>query len=141
MGNVASEARAYSYPIVEVRSFVLQTIQEGNGSEKEMGYLHLKFARSMTASAQFLAGSVNKPATPILLHWEDRISMQFSIESRVPFLDYRLAEFAFNLPDEYKISGAARKFILREALREELPQSIYYNGMRKLGFASRKRSG
>src|SRR5690606_29087742 len=41
---------------------------------------------------------------PVLLRYEDRNSMAFSVESRVPFLDHRLVEFYVNLPDDLKIS-------------------------------------
>lgn len=60
-----------------------------------------------------------------LLHYEDRNSMAFSIESRVPFLDHRLVEFAFTLNREDRISDRAEtKYILREALRPILPKAI-----------------
>ncbi|HLP50829.1 MAG TPA: asparagine synthase (glutamine-hydrolyzing) [Chitinophagales bacterium] len=60
-----------------------------------------------------------------LLHYEDRNSMAFSIESRVPFLDHRLVEFAFTLMREDRISdNAETKYILREALRPILPKAI-----------------
>ncbi len=61
-----------------------------------------------------------------LLHHEDRNSMAFSIESRVPFLDHRLVEFAFSLNAEDKISpDAETKYILREGLKPILPKAIY----------------
>jgi asparagine synthase (glutamine-hydrolysing) len=53
---------------------------------------------------------------PMLLHWEDRDSMAHSVESRVPFLDYRVVEFIFSLPDEFKIRRETTKIILRESL-------------------------
>ncbi|MCS6935347.1 MAG: asparagine synthase (glutamine-hydrolyzing) [Chitinophagales bacterium] len=63
---------------------------------------------------------------PTLLHFEDRNSMAFSLESRVPFLDHRLVEFAFTLPREDKVSDKAEtKYILREALKNVLPHAIY----------------
>ncbi|MFN8278935.1 MAG: asparagine synthase (glutamine-hydrolyzing) [Saprospiraceae bacterium] len=61
---------------------------------------------------------------PHLLHWEDRNSMSCSIESRVPFLDHRLVEFMYSLPDGDKISGGLTKVILRRALRELVPGKI-----------------
>lgn len=61
---------------------------------------------------------------PMLLHYEDRDSMAHSIESRVPFLDYRLVEFILSLPDEFKISEGQTKFILREALGDIIPDKI-----------------
>lgn len=62
---------------------------------------------------------------PSLLQYEDRNSMAFSVESRVPFLDHRLVEFAFTLADEDKIKQQDTKYILREALKPLLPQAIY----------------
>ncbi|NQU77781.1 asparagine synthase (glutamine-hydrolyzing), partial [Candidatus Falkowbacteria bacterium] len=58
---------------------------------------------------------------PMLLTFEDRISMAFSLESRVPFLDYRLVEFVFGLSYEWKIKGYTNKYILREAFKDILP--------------------
>lgn len=61
-----------------------------------------------------------------LLHHEDRNSMAFSIESRVPFLDHRLVEFAFSLNSEDRISNKAEtKYILREGLKSYLPKQVY----------------
>jgi asparagine synthase (glutamine-hydrolysing) len=61
-----------------------------------------------------------------LLHFEDRNSMAFSLESRVPFLNHKLVEFAFSLNNSDKINDRAEtKFILRESLKKELPQAIY----------------
>lgn len=61
---------------------------------------------------------------PTLLQFEDRNSMAFSIESRVPFLDHRLVEFAFSLPNEAKIHKGATKRILRESLTGLMPEAI-----------------
>jgi asparagine synthase (glutamine-hydrolysing) len=72
---------------------------------------------------------------PHILMYEDKMSMAASIESRVPFLDYRIVEFAFRLPDSQKIKNSATKYILRESMKESLPSSIinenlklYFNG-------------
>ncbi|RMH55658.1 MAG: asparagine synthase (glutamine-hydrolyzing) [Candidatus Hydrogenedentota bacterium] len=61
---------------------------------------------------------------PPVLRAEDRNTMAFSIEARVPFLDYRLAEFCFRLPIEYKIRNGLGKWILREAMRGVLPEKV-----------------
>jgi asparagine synthase (glutamine-hydrolysing) len=50
--------------------------------------------------------------------------MAFSIESRVPFLDHRLVELAFKLPDSAKISNGVTKRVLRDALKGILPEAI-----------------
>lgn len=62
---------------------------------------------------------------PALLQYEDRNSMAFSIESRVPFLDHRLVEYSFCLKDEDKIYKGITKFLLRLSLQEILPEKIF----------------
>ena len=72
---------------------------------------------------------------PALLHWEDRNSMAFSIESRVPFLDYRLVEFSMSLPTECKINEGITKKVLRDSMTGILPEKIVTR-RDKLGFAT-----
>lgn len=59
-----------------------------------------------------------------LLKWEDRNSMWFSIESRVPFLDYRLVEKTLASPADAKIKNSWTKSILRNAMNGTLPEAI-----------------
>lgn len=61
---------------------------------------------------------------PCLLHNEDGNSMAFSIEARVPFLDYRIVEFAIALDGKYKIRNGRTKWIIRKACREYLPRKV-----------------
>lgn len=68
---------------------------------------------------------------PALLRYEDRLSMAFSIESRVPFLDHRLVELAFALPDSVKRSGGWSKYGMRRALDGLLPESIVWRRDKK----------
>ena len=56
-----------------------------------------------------------------LLMKQDQMSMSTSIESRVPFLDHVLVEFAARLPHRLKLSGFTTKRILREAIRGLVP--------------------
>ena len=70
-----------------------------------------------------------------LLHIEDRNSMAHSIESRLPFLDYRMVEFCINIPAEQKIRGTNTKYLLREAMKSFLPPEVY-NRRDKIGFAT-----
>jgi asparagine synthase (glutamine-hydrolysing) len=70
-----------------------------------------------------------------LLRYEDRNSMAFSVEARVPFLDYRLVELAFALPARFKVSGGLTKVVLREAMRGILPERIRTR-TDKVGFAT-----
>lgn len=70
-----------------------------------------------------------------LLHYGDAISMAHSLENRLPFTDYRLVEFAFQLKTKYKVKGALGKVIHRDTFENVLPQGIIRN-KKKLGFVS-----
>ena len=76
---------------------------------------------------------ITKTSLPILLRYEDKNSMAHSIEARVPFLDHRLVEFAFNLPIEHILNGAQAKYVMRIGLADFLPTSILKRRS-KLGF-------
>lgn len=72
---------------------------------------------------------------PSLLRFEDRNSMAFSIESRVPFLDHRLVEFCLSLPEHMKMHRGISKRIMRHALKDLIPSSIL-NRRDKMGFGA-----
>jgi asparagine synthase (glutamine-hydrolysing) len=71
---------------------------------------------------------------PLILRMEDRSSMAFSIEARVPLLDHRLVEYGLSLPDHQKIQNGFSKFAVREATRGLMPESVRLRRT-KLGFA------
>ena len=72
---------------------------------------------------------------PALLRYEDRNSMAFSIESRVPFLDHRLVDHVLSVPAKCKIRDGQLKWLLRRAVGELIPGQIRERD-RKLGFAT-----
>ncbi len=76
---------------------------------------------------------------PKYLKWEDRNSMANSVEARVPFLDYRLVEFAYSLPDDYLDFQGETKRILRYGLKDILPEKIK-NRKDKNGFLTPEES-
>jgi asparagine synthase (glutamine-hydrolysing) len=69
-----------------------------------------------------------------LLMKQDKMSMAASIESRVPYLDYRIIEFASRLSPELKVYGGvgSGKYILKKAMQNFLPKEIIFQ--KKLGF-------
>ena len=80
-----------------------------------------------------LCNDVINKSIPALLHNEDGNSMAFSIESRVPFLDYRIVEFAMALDGKYKIKNQWTKWIIRKACKEYLPAKVVKR-KNKMGF-------
>ena len=69
---------------------------------------------------------------PRALRFNDRVSMAYSTELREPFLDYRLVEYAFAQPYEYKIKNGIQKYLLRELVSEYLDDSITNSPKRPL---------
>lgn len=71
---------------------------------------------------------------PLYLRADDRDSMAFSIESRHPFMDYRLVEFGYSLPNDLLIKEGWQKYIIRKSMAE-MPNSIRYRKDKK-GFVT-----
>ncbi|WP_434685301.1 asparagine synthase (glutamine-hydrolyzing) [Pseudanabaena minima] len=85
---------------------------------------------------EFLYQTLTTTSVPMLLRYEDRNSMNFSIESRVPFLTPVLAEFMLTLPEEYIIApDGTSKSIFRAAMRGIVPDQIL-DRKDKIGFAT-----
>jgi asparagine synthase (glutamine-hydrolysing) len=70
----------------------------------------------------------------VVLDYGDKNAMAHSVEARVPYFDRTLVEFAFSLPDGYKVDGTQRKRILRDVARSLLPAAVTERPER-LGFA------
>lgn len=78
---------------------------------------------------------VTRTQLPHLLKYEDKNSMAHSVETRLPFLDYRCVELAVSLPNQYKIKDGWTKNILRKAVDQLLPKEIVWR-KNKFGFAA-----
>ncbi len=70
----------------------------------------------------------------LLLVKADRAGMMNSLEVRSPFLDHKLAEYVYNLPDEYKTNDVMYKRILKDLLGEVMPKEFVHR--RKQGFGA-----
>jgi asparagine synthase (glutamine-hydrolysing) len=74
--------------------------------------------------ARFLYRHVRHTNLPQMLLMQDHGSMAHGVEGRVPFLDHRLVEFAFRLPDTFKLKDGVRKRILLETARGIVPPQV-----------------
>jgi len=82
-----------------------------------------------------LKEDLTKWSLPVLLRYEDKNSGTFGLEARLPFLDYRLVEQAAKMPLDQKMRLGWTKFILREAMKNILPEKIRLRKS-KLGFVT-----
>jgi asparagine synthase (glutamine-hydrolysing) len=115
VSTFANENKIYNLEYAQLSKYLAQPID------------NLSFADGATNKLDsFLYHLLLDTTLPTLLHFEDRNSMAFSLESRVPFLDHRLVEFGFTLSREDRITDKAEtKYILREALKPVLPKAVY----------------
>ncbi len=90
--------------------------------------------RCRTLNAR-LKESIEISSIPLLLRYEDKNAMRWSVESRVPFLDYRLVEYSLSLPSERKICDGITKRAFRDALADLLPEAVQAR-RDKIGFAT-----
>jgi len=112
------------------RQFQVRSERRGllRGSAPEV----LRYAGSLD---EVLKREIVASNLPLLLHWEDRNSMAFSIEARVPFLDYRLVEYLAGLPLDQKVRRGVTKYVLRRVIRGLVPDAIRCR-MDKMGFVT-----
>lgn len=92
-----------------------------------------KFQASRLDSFHYVL--MNYSSLPTILHYEDRISMAKSIETRVPFLDHRLVEMFFNNQSNTKIENGYTKSVLRKSMEGIIPEKIQYRKDKK-GFVT-----
>lgn len=70
-----------------------------------------------------------------ICHYDDRLYMSESVESRIPYMDYKMVELACMVPPKYKIKDGYTKYIIRKAYEPKLPQEVIWR-MNKMGFES-----
>lgn len=87
----------------------------------------------LTDLSHALDQSIHCAPLPMYLRVEDRNGMAHGVEGRVPFLDHRLVELAFSLPEGWLLSGPFNKYVLRESLKGRAPE-IVHRRLDKMGF-------
>jgi asparagine synthase (glutamine-hydrolysing) len=90
-------------------------------------------AASLSGLQSFQAQEISANTLPPLLRYEDRNSMAFGVETRLPFLDYRLVELCLGLSMDYKIRDGWTKWILRNCMTGTVPDAILWR-KDKIGF-------
>jgi asparagine synthase (glutamine-hydrolysing) len=119
-------------PTMQRQLFSAQTyeqMQDRDPYRTSLAYIEESDAESLLD--QLLAADLKTYLHELLMK-QDQMSMAASLESRVPFLDHKLVEFATHLPETMKLRGWTTKYVLREAMRDLLPQEILTR--KKMGF-------
>lgn len=96
-----------------------------------------KLKNILTAKSlnQLFNKEITATQLPHILRWDDRSYMAFSIESRVPFVDYEFIEFASKIPHGTKIQNGYTKNLLRNYMNDKLPAEIVWR-KNKMGFSA-----
>ena len=92
-----------------------------------------EFNLNFKETSEVQISEITKFNIPELLRYEDKNSMAHSIETRVPFLDHNLIEFAVSIPDKFKIRDGWTKFLLRNKLQKKVNNEISWR-KNKIGF-------
>jgi asparagine synthase (glutamine-hydrolysing) len=124
-------ASLYRYGPLSVMKRVATTTKLGRARVEEL--LHPKFvashekdtsSKSPDSLNSILLLDATQNRLPMHLRVNDRVGSTFSIESELPYLDHRIVEFCFALPKEQKIKHAWNKYVLRNAVKGLIPESI-----------------
>lgn len=127
----------YSAFSAELQQFLLADDSHGSGDNANQNVLSYWDKSSGDLIARLLYTDIKTYLVELCMK-QDNMSMAASIESRVPFLDHVLVEFAAGIPSKYKVRGLAGKHILKSAVADLLPPSIIYR--KKMGFPTPFRS-
>ena len=115
--------------------FVKTNISNSHALNKDFYFTRRKFSSPIKKDSYESIKFTNLPG---ILRQVDRNSMAFSLEARVPFLDYRLAEFLFKLPPHFMLGNGYTKYAYREAMKGIIPEEIRLR-TDKQGFAMPER--
>lgn len=125
----------YNYKLKHEKQWINSTFfkdyfKESHIIHKSFYKKDLDFNSILKKDSYELARHTNLPG---ILRQVDRNSMAFSVESRLPFLDYRLVELLYSLPINYMIREGYTKYAYRMAMKNSLPKEILWR-KNKIGF-------
>jgi len=112
----------YFFSEKEIDTLLTNKQKENYFLKEDMGVLKRKLS-AKEAQAVF---DINHYLKDDLLVKVDRASMKYSLETRTPFLDYRVVSFALNLSENLKIKNGVTKYLAKEVLYDLVPKE-YFN--------------
>ncbi|MBC7900590.1 MAG: asparagine synthase (glutamine-hydrolyzing) [Saprospiraceae bacterium] len=123
-----------SFTVNEQKNLLTKEVLESSSGDIYAGardLLKITDAENEIEQMQFL--DMNLYMAEDILTKVDRASMAVSLETRAPFLDPRVGQFAASLPVDYKLKGKVGKYILKEAMKDLLPKSILHRPKKGFG--------
>jgi asparagine synthase (glutamine-hydrolysing) len=115
------------FNLTEGRRYLQKSVaQNALGPAMLDAYTAVYLGRGSEGIAQRQWLDYRRFSVPYLTHYEDRASMAFSREVRLPFLDYRLVELMLNAPIDSKLAEGWTKYALRKAFSDQLPKQIIW---------------
>jgi asparagine synthase (glutamine-hydrolysing) len=130
MGSVRHHSDFYIYAVKQVFE---------RNKRKNLFTTYIKSHRYKGKFDHILHNELFTTNLPEILHFEDRNSMAFSIEARVPYLDTEFTNYIASLPYDQKIRNGVTKFALRNAIKGVIPEEIRMR-MDKMGFVTPEES-
>jgi asparagine synthase (glutamine-hydrolysing) len=125
--------RLLKTPLSQLKRNLLSRVGDGSKSLDE----RLEFAQPIPSGLGSLSSELYSQfcqrQLPTILQQYDRCSMAHGVECRMPFMDYRIVDFLFSLPEESLIGGGYTKRVLREAMKGLVPDSTRLSRV-KIGF-------
>jgi asparagine synthase (glutamine-hydrolysing) len=138
-GTLARMVKIYSFYNAQMKAQLFQpwvraqVSEDGQDARAALNRLHLD-VKNLDSLTQMLYIDTRANLPDDLLMVSDKTSMANSVESRVPYLDYRLVEFIETLPANLKLRGFHGKYLHKKALAKWLPSRIIQQ--KKKGFAN-----
>lgn len=124
-----SESRLKSHIFSQEQHFFsemeLQSLIKGKSKSPLLDESQNGLNRTLTPQESQALFDLENYLPDMLLIKVDRASMKHSLEVRCPLLDYRLIEFAVNLPQTLKIKDGTQKYLLKETLYDIVPRSLF----------------
>ena len=121
----------YTHIITQI-PFPEEVVHEGYLKETKLDYLKPDFGGISNIEKMMATDTINYLPDDILTK-VDRAAMRTSLETRVPFLDHNIVEFAWRLPISYKVKEGESKWPLHQILKDFLPESL--TKREKMGFS------
>ena len=103
-------------PFIELKNFNDEFLDD---FINENYYLRDKFPKNLNFMQRSQYNDINYVNLPRSLKYIDKLSMNYGIENRVPFLDHHLAKFSFNLPNHFKFKNKTNRYILKKIFKEQ----------------------